>query len=251
MYQGLFREVADALRGRGLFEEALKFYEPMQHHPKNQDSSYFTSMAVCYEASGLYTDAAESYQTALVHNSANTHAQIQLAVLCQELGIPDLAHVESNDEIPARISARQRSKKSNKMRSSSELSEALTMQQPPLTMIAPPTTFRKPKRVSIVREIREQAEERDCYALFDRMETLAERARGGDPDSRAEWMSAAKQLIDIFQSERAFFPNEKYMRFYGYSKEARRKSLNAKYEISTRENLAATGQHISRSGESN
>lgn len=228
----------------------MKFYEPMQHLPNTHDSSYFTSMAVCYEASGLYKDAAESYQTALVHNSANTHAQTQLAVLCQELGIPNLARVESNDDIPARIPAWRQSQKSNKMRFSSELSEALTMQQPPLTMIAPRPTFRKLKKVSIVREIREQAKGRDCYALFNRMETLAERAREGDPDSRAEWMSAAKQLIDIFQSERAFFPNEKYMRFYGYTKEARRRSLNAKYEIGSREDLAATGQHISRSSES-
>lgn len=226
----------------------MKFYEPLQHLPSAQDSSYFTSMAACYEASGLYEDAVESYQTALVHNSANADAQIQLAILCQERGIPNLASVESNDETPARIPPWQRSQKSNGFKFGGELSEALALKQAPLTMITPRPPFRNSKKVSMVREVREQAEERDLYALVNRMEILAERAGEGDCDSRAEWMSAAKQLIDIFQSERAFFPNEKYMRFYGYTKEARKKSLNAKYEIGSREDLAATGQHTSHSG---
>lgn len=228
----------------------MKFYEPLQHLPNRQDSSYFTSMATCYEASGLYKDAVEYYQTALFHNSSNTDAQIQLAMLCQELGIPNLAHTESNDDISDRIPAWQQSKKSNRLRFGGELGEALAMKRAPLTMIAPRQSFRKSKKVRMVREIREQAEERDSCALFSRMETLAERAREGDPHSRAQWMSAAKQLIDTFQSERAFFPYEKHMRFRGYTKEARKKSLNAKFEIGSRGDLAANGRYDSRSGRS-
>lgn len=207
-------------------------------------------MATCYEASGIYKEATQCYQTALVYNSANTDAQLQLAVLCQELGIPNLAPVESNDEISAQTPAWQRSKNPTRYKSAGDLGEALSTTRYPLVMIAPRPLFRKSKQVAIEGTIREEEEERDSYALFARMENLTEQVRRGDPGSRAQWMSAAKQLIEIFQSERAFFPYEKYMRFYGYTKEARKKSLNSKFEIGLRENLTTTRQHGSCSGES-
>ena len=228
----------------------MKFYEPLKHLPNGQDSLYYTSMATCYEASGLYKEAVECYQAALAHNSANTDAQAQLAVLCQELGIPNLAPVEANDDISARDPARQQPKKSNRLIVGGELGEALTVKRSPLAMIAPRPSFRNLKKTTIERIIRKKAEERDSYALFSRMETLADQARDGDPDSRAQWMSAAKQMIEIFQSERAFFPYEKYMRFYGYTKEARKKSLNSKLIIGSREDLTITARDGSCSGES-
>lgn len=206
-------------------------------------------MATSYEASGLYKEAVECYQAALVHNSANTDAQAQLDVLCQELGIPNLAPVESNDDISARDPARQQPKKTNRLKFGGGLGEALAVKRSPLAMIAPRPSFRNLKNVTIERIIREKAEERDFCALFTRIETLAEQARDGNPDSRAQWMSAAKQMIETFQSERAFFPYEKHMRFYGYTKEARKKSLNSKFIIGSKEDLTIAGQDDSYSGE--
>lgn len=213
------------------------------------DSSYFTSMATCYEAGGLYTKAVECYQTALVHDSTNTDAQLQLAVLCQELGIPNVAPVKSNDVVSARTPAWQQSKKSNRLASSGELCETFAIKRSPFAMIAPRPPFRNLNQAAIERTLREKAEEKDSYALFTRMETLIEEVRKGDVDSRAQWMAAAKQLIENFQSARVFYPCEKYMRFYGYTKEARRKSLNSKFELGSRGDLMTTNQHDSCSGE--
>lgn len=248
-YPDLFREVADALRGHGLFEEALKFYEPLQHLPDGRDSSYFTSIAACYEASGLYVKAVECYQTALVHNSKNTDAQVQLAVLCRELGIPNVAPVESTDAVSTRTATWQQSKKSNRSTTGGELGEASTIKRCSLAMIAPRPSFRNSRQSATERTLREKVEERDSFTLFTRMETLVEQARAGNADCRAQWMAAAKQLIEAFQSERVFFPYEKYMRFYGYTKEARKKSLNSKFDLGSREEITTTDQRESCPGE--
>ena len=202
-------------------------------------------MATSYEASGLYLKAVECYQIALVHNSTNTDAQLQLAVLCQELGIPNVAPVGSKNVVSTRNPTWQHSKKSNRIK----LGEASPMRRSSLTMIAPRTSFRHLKRADIKRSLMEEAKERDSYALFIRMETFAKQAQEGDDEFKAQWMVAAKQLIETFQSERAFFPYEKYMRFYGYTKEARKKSLNSKVELGSREYSTTNNQLISCSGE--
>lgn len=250
-YPDLFREVADALLSHGLFEEALNFYEALQHVPDGRDSSYFTNMATCYEASGLYIKAIECYQSALAHDSTNTGAKLQLAVLCQELDVPYVIPVEPKDVLPKQTPSRQQFRKSKRLTFGGELGEAATSRRSPLAMIAPRPSLRNSKQATAKTQSGQKADEGGLYTLFTRMESLVGQAREGDADSRAMWMADAKQLIEIFQSERAFFPYEKYMRFYGYTKEARKKSLNSKLGLGSREDRMTTGQRDSYSGEFN
>ena len=224
-----------------MYKEALKFYEPLQRLPDHNDSIYFTNLASCYEAGGLYTSAIECYQAALVYDATNTDAQFQLAVLCKERGIPNTALVESNDADFAETSVWQQSKNNKKTTAIGYLSEVSPTKRSSFTMIAPRPSLRNMKQAATERTLRERAKDKDSYALLILMQNLADQVRNGDVDSTSQWMTAAKQLIDTFQAERVFFPYDKYMRFYGYTKEARKKSLNSKLELGSRGDFMTTG----------
>lgn len=218
----------------------MKFYEPLQRLPNNRDSLYFTNLASCYEAGGSFTNAIECYQAALVYDSTNTDAQFQLAVLCKERGIPNTAFVESNDAVSAGTSVWQQFKKTKKTTAIRQPSEVSPTKQSSFTMIAPRPSLRNMKQAATERTLREKAKDKDSYALLILMQTLAEQVRNGDVDSSSQWMTAAKQLIETFQAERVFFPYDKYMRFYGYTKEARKKSLKSKVELGSRGSFMTT-----------
>ena len=245
----MYREAADALRCHGLFEEALKFYEPLQQLTDETDSLYFSNMATCYEAGGLYAKAVECYQAVLLHDSTNTDAQLQLALLCQELNIPNQAPRELTDTVSTETHVWQQSKKSKKVTTAGQLDKVSPMHRSSFTMIAPRPSLRSMKQAATERLQREKAKDKDSQALFIRMQTLVERVRVGEVDSISQWMAAAKQLIETFQSERSFFPYDKYMRFFGYTKEARRKSVNSKFESDARDDFMTSDQQESGSGE--
>lgn len=207
-------------------------------------------MASCYEAGGFYTNAIECYQAALVYDPTNTDAQFQLAVLCKERGIPNTALAESNDADFAQTSVWQQPK-NNKTTAIGYLGDVSPTKRSSFTMIAPRPSLRNMKQAATERTLRENAKDKDSYALLILMQTLAEQVRNGDVVSTSQWMTAAKQLIETFQAERVFFPYDKYMRFFGYTKEARKKSLNSKLELGSRGDFMTTGPQNLPSGQFN
>lgn len=97
-------------------------------------------------------------------------------------------------------------------------------------MIAPRLRRRLTKTAVLDREIEEKIKNDNSSILFKRMQTLIGEARTEGIESRSQWMESAKLLIEDFQSEKVFFPSERFMRFYGFSKEARKKSMTSKNE---------------------
>jgi general transcription factor 3C polypeptide 3 (transcription factor C subunit 4) len=205
------------------------------------DSSYCVNMAICYKAGGLNTKAMECYQAALGHDTTNSDARLQLALLCQELGIPNRSPLEPSNVVSTRTKVWQQAKKIMAVGQPDDIS---TSSRSSFAMIAPRPPPRIINHAAAERALREKAKDKDAITLFIRMQTLVEQARNGDVDSRSEWMTAAKVLIESFQSERVFFPYEKYMRFFGYSREARKQSFNSKLDIGriNRGLMAADGQ---------
>jgi general transcription factor 3C polypeptide 3 (transcription factor C subunit 4) len=239
-YPDLFREVADALRSHALFDKALEFYEPLQQILDYNDSSYFSDMAFCYRERGLDSKAIDCYRAALVNDSKNLDARRQLALLCQNLCVPNIAPWESVDVVSSRSSVGQQSKKITTI---GQLREGSPMKQrSSFTMITPRQPLRSIKHATSEKTLREKAKDKDSYALYLCMHTLVEQVRLGDVDSRSQWMAAAKQLIENFRTQRVFYPCEKYMRFYGYTKEARKLSLNSKLELGSRGDFITPGR---------
>ncbi|OAA58477.1 sam domain containing protein [Niveomyces insectorum RCEF 264] len=54
-------------------------------------------------------------------------------------------------------------------------------------------------------------------ARYQLCQDVKARADAGDPDAAAQWMDAAKELIDDFRSFREFYSWDKYVQFLGYN----------------------------------
>lgn len=183
--------------------------------------------------------AISCYQNIIDSNNGNEDAELQLVVLCEELGI-DRASVTRN------------AKDVCKSRDPSQTRPAEAPDDDPnirsFAMITPRISRPPAKDIrASQKSIREQAKAEDAHTLFLRMKKVKETAQEGDLGHKFQWMLAAKTLIQDFQSEKLFFPYDRYMRFYGYSREARKRSLNMRSadiaaEASTRRLVPSSGK---------
>lgn len=190
------------------------------------ETSYLTGMAFCYRATGRIAEAMECYQTVIESDATSAEARLQTLGICEELGMSEGISVirkgnPSFDETP-------RPKRPGRFGASKQADLVDGSKSTAFVMIAPRLARRPCKDTALEKSIREQAKADDTHTLFLRMKSIRDTSRDGAQADRSQWMLAAKTLIQDFQSERLFFPFEKYVRFYGYSKEARRKSVNTK-----------------------
>lgn len=175
-------------------------------------------MAACYRAVGQNKLAISCYQTIIDKNNSSVDAELQLVVLCEEFGI-------------ARASVARKAlvvgKAPDPKQTSNTEAPDDDLNHQSFAMITPriSRTPAKDTRAS-QKSVREQAKAEDAQTLFLRMRKVKETALEGDLGHKFQWMLAAKTLIQDFLSEKLFFPYDRYVRFYGYSQEARKKSLN-------------------------
>ena len=52
--------------------------------------------------------------------------------------------------------------------------------------------------------------------------------REGREEAMADWMSIARVMINDFRSAKVFYPWDKYIRFLGYTAEARKRATKSK-----------------------
>lgn len=196
-------------------------------------------MAACYRAVGQNKLAVSCYQNIIDSNNGNEDAELQLVVLCEELGI-DRASVTSKAKDVCK------SRDHNQTSTAEAPDEDLNLRS--FAMITPRISRPPTKDIrASQKSIKEQAKAEDAHTLFLRMRKVKETAQEGDLGHKFQWMLAAKTLIQDFQSEKLFFPYDRYMRFYGYSQEARKKSLNMRSadiiaEASTRRLGSSSGK---------
>lgn len=209
-YTDLFREAADALRAAGQHNEALRYYEPLQEVEDYVDSSYLSDLAFCYREAGFRDEAEECYQSIVDRGDDDIGVRLQLITMCKEHGA------------------------SERSRSSRGVDAAVNQSSWPATMLAsrskPTSKASVQERGKRLREQQQREQERDSilYSHFLRLERSTKNARFGDAHARAEWTAAAKYLIQDFRSNSIFYPTDKYMRFLGYSSEARARSAAMK-----------------------
>lgn len=230
-YADLFREAADALRVAGLYNEALKYYEPLREVEDYVDSSYFTNLAFCYREVGFRAEAEECYQKVMDHGSDGVDLRPQLIAMCREYGPSDrctrileqlsLAAAHRTDHPEDIGSARGVDAAACPSTCSSTM---LASRSKPISKIS---AEEKSKRLQQQQQ-REHDRDSRLYGHFLRLERSAGNARLGNAHARAEWMAAAKHLIQDFRSNSIFYPTDKYMRFLGYSSEARARSAAMK-----------------------
>lgn len=183
-------------------------------------------MAFCYRAIGQSAEARECYQTIIQSDEASVEARLQALRTCEELSMLD--GLEINREEISAFNETAKPRRPRRIGASKKIGATHGSSSSAIVMIAPRLARRPGSDIVLERTIRDKAKADETYTLFLRMISMRKVVQDGDQAQKSQWMLAAKTLIQDFQSERLFFPLEKYVRFYGYSKEARRKSLNTK-----------------------
>lgn len=212
------------------------------------DTSYISGLAFCYRALGLNTEGMDCYETAINGDDTSTDAQLQMAETNEEFSSAGKADRNGkgslfDDALKLELSSRVVTPKRLSMASASDSA--------PFSMIVPRLARRPIKDIALEKSVREQTKAEDAYTLLLQMKRITETAQNGDLARNFQWMLAAKTLIQDFQSERLFFPFDKYVKFYGYSKEARKKALNTKAVQALQEAEAASRRLCMSSGRSN
>lgn len=175
-------------------------------------------MAACYRAVGQHKRAISCYQNIIDSNNSSEDAELQLAILCEELGIDRASVTGAALDVGKTPYPKQ-------IGNVEAPDDDLNLQT--FAMITPRISRPPAKDIRVSQKsIREQEKTEDAQTLFLRMQKIKETAREDDLGHKFQWMLAAKTLIQDFQSEKLFFPYDRYVKFFGYSKEARKKSLN-------------------------
>ena len=203
---------------KGHYHESLSFYEPLQHVEGYMNASYFTDMAVSYNAIGLKVEAKDCYQAVVDHDRDNIEARLHLARLYEELGMLEQAGTLVLDILSTstRDSKRPRTEKPPKEINATSAPRSL-LTTSTMLMPRPPRPITRPRASE--KETRVQVHTENALGLYLRVQELAAAARNGSVDLQVQWSAAVRTLIHVFKSNKAFYPYDKHMKFIGYSKD--------------------------------
>ena len=222
-YPDLFREAANALRSKQHFDEALRYYEPLQEVADFVDASLLMETALCHRAVGSRIEAETCYKTILDFDPSSTEARVALWNMTK--ASENIAESNAHPGLVVPI-PNQRSRRRVGVKAARARREVAELEDSALP--SPVQSFRtlKPtKKTEVNRAARQEAE---VQALYSRWRELSDR-RWNEKETAA-WLEAARLLLQTFLDNRVFFPLDKHNRFYGYTKEARALANKRKYE---------------------
>lgn len=237
-YGDLFREVADALKEVTLFEEALRFYTPLQHTGEYADVSFFMAMGDCYMRLGNLEDAENCYITVAEHDPRNVDSRAQLAKLYESIGMTEQALKYVNETV---LLERQEMR-SNRRRKDTRLEQLAKEFK---------TAEIAPEEAPVVKEYEEETPEAEGVAatltaapvgrkqdeeeagegdrtehvqyLYSKMQVFHPLVKDGNLEATEDWLDIADALLREFRSNRVFYPLQRQV-FMGYSREAQKKA---------------------------
>lgn len=233
-YADLFREAADALKEVGLFEEALRFYEPIQQTAEYADVSFFLAMADCCMKLSKYEDAESCYLTVADHDASNLESRAQLAKLYDSLGMPDQAYKYVNEAVLLSRQETRTRRRRNDARLELLAAEFRRLEPAALRPLAP-----KPVPVEVLATTSaeqlepvvrwgEGARAEDTKFLYVMMKQLEPKVKDGNVEAIEDWLDIADALIREFRSNRIFYPMARTTEFQGYSSQAQRRANGSK-----------------------
>lgn len=240
-YGDLFREVADALKEVGLYEEALRFYTPLQHTGEYTDVSYFMAMGECYMRLGVLEDAENCYITVAEHDARNTESRAQLAKLYESVGMTEQALKYVNETVllerqEMRSTRRRKDTRleqlAKEFKTAEMAPEAATMkyaeeETPEAEGIAPTLTAAPVAKRHDEAELEGDRTEHVQY-LYSKMQQFHPLVKEGNLEATDDWLDIADALLREFRSNRVFYPLQRQAVFTGYSREAQKKAGKSK-----------------------
>jgi general transcription factor 3C polypeptide 3 (transcription factor C subunit 4) len=228
-YADLFREAADALKEAGLFEEALRYYGPLQLTEGYADVRFFMAMGDCAVGCARYEEAEAYFLTVVENDATNLDARMNLARLYEALGMDEraLKYVNQAVILGREETGRRRRRKDHRIerlarefRAAGDdtafmstdpnipLQESFTTEPSAFPQAEPEHDSQRPLHVEF---------------LYSKMSELRPSMRQGDADATEDWLDIADALLRDFRSNRVFYPLQKNTIFLGYSREAQRK----------------------------
>ncbi|KAL4822051.1 hypothetical protein BDW67DRAFT_7101 [Aspergillus spinulosporus] len=216
-YGDLFREAADALKDAEMFEDALRFYRPIQK-TEYADVSFFMAMGDCFRSLGELEDAENCYLTVAEHDTSNIESRVQLAKLYESIGMTEQALKYVNDAV---LLGRQEHR-SNRRRKDTRLEE-LAREFKSANVAEP-----EDQSVEFAATLGSKGEaERteNIQFLFKKLTQLEPKLQAGDAEATEDWLDIADALLREFRSNRIFYPLQRNVVFLGYSSKVGKDAL--------------------------
>ncbi|EFR04389.1 hypothetical protein MGYG_07396 [Nannizzia gypsea CBS 118893] len=250
-YGDLFREAADSMKDIQLYEEALRFYIPLQHVQDFANTSLFLALAECYDACGNKEETERCYLTVAEYDKTNIEARTKLAHFYEKMGMTDQALkyiTEAADIGREEVLSRRKPRfgpnigklanyfrdvEPRALKSVDQLASTESTLTPTATdlVTAEESTsigFIPHSATGLPREQRTsdvaKPDGENVRYLYTKMLELQPYMRQGQQDATRDWLDIAYALLWDFRSNRVFFPLQKKMTFLGYSREAQRKA---------------------------
>lgn len=234
-YGDLFREVADALKKVGLFQDALRYYTPIQHTNEYADISFFMAMGDCCLQLNDLDEAENCFLTVAEHDARNVDSRVQLAKLYEGTGMTEQALRYVNEAVllgRQEIKSRRRRKDTRLEQLAREfqleefdpdavslgpVAPKPTVDGAAATLTAAPAPTGKPRGG-------EGDRTEQIKYLYSKMSELHPKLREGDPEATEDWLDIADALLRDFRANRVFYPISRNITFLGYSREAHRRA---------------------------
>ena len=213
-FPDLYREAANALKSKRHFEEALRYYKPLQRVTEYVDVSLLLEVAFCYRAVGLLTQAENSYNAILEIDSGSTEARIALWNMAKDA---ERARPALGDVVRMSSTPKKRPRKRLSVINTRKTRIPDSGQTLPQCLSQPRQLPRLIKKSETNKAVEQEAE---VQALYSRWKNLNHERRR-DVRNHNAWFEATRLLLQTFMDNRVFYPTEKNNKFYGYSKEAR------------------------------
>ncbi|KAI9668670.1 MAG: transcription factor TFIIIC subunit tfc4 [Trizodia sp. TS-e1964] len=215
-YPDLFRDIADNLLEAGHHNEALKFYEPLQHVDGFADLNIYFQMAKSYRAVDNTNEAQQCYETILEQDSTNINARVQLAQIYEEQNMPEKAFSYVSEVIA--LSRVDQDSRQNLKPGVLDLYYTATSQGYPFQRR---NTIRKSANNESI-HLSDEA----FILQYNRLQFFAEGMRAEDGQAVIEWMEAARILIDDFRASKVLYPLRN--RTQAFAKEKGKKHSSSK-----------------------
>ncbi|KAL4785315.1 hypothetical protein BJX76DRAFT_183170 [Aspergillus varians] len=212
-YGDLFREAADGLKEAELFDEALRFYRPIQH-TEHADVSFFMAMGDCCRILGKLEDAENCYLTVSEHDAKNIESRVQLAKLYEGIGMTEQALKYVNDAV---LLGRQETR-GHRRRKDTRLEE-LAKEFKSVDLAAEPGTLEQPSDLPVTAGPTGEGDPDrtgNIQFLYSKLLELEPNLQAGDAEATEDWLDIADALLREFRSNRAFYPLQRSMVFLGY-----------------------------------
>ena len=198
------------------------------------DAGFHTDVAACYHALGMNSEAAECYRIVVEHHPRKIEMRMQLVKSLEATGAADEAYKYINN-VDFGESQEYSTHSAQEVQQSRSLPNSIAdhilqerSKPSHFSMLATGLSRKSHTKPIPAVKLRQQGLEDNLTAIMMQMRAAQDYLSDVWSSGSDEWMKAARILINDFKNKQIFYPLDKHMRFYGYTKEARAKSMKPK-----------------------